>query len=300
MKVYIGKTDATAYIGGLSLTTDESTNGEECSFESIELYTIGSQIKITDGKVVQFLGTIIQVEKNTRPPHSYWAIDFSWNLKSEEIIQFKKLRADEAIKKLCKRVGVRCKVCSIPTKISKIYKSNTLSIIKDILTKAQKASGWRYFYEMRGTTLYVEKKKQIKIKPTFLLSDDDAITFDIEDLRNTVRVYRSNQNIYNTRDNSSAKKLGTRVKTLTVGKKVSVAKAKTQAKAQLKKLNKVKGSKTLNLICTSGYWDIRKNRLIYINRGGMKGWYSIKSCTHEIDGGQHRFTLEVEWSSAFK
>ena len=77
--------------------------------------------------------------------------------------------------------------------------------------------------------------------------------------------------------------------------KTTKVKAQAQAKTLLKKLNKQKNNKSLTLIVTKGAWSIRKNRLIYIKTKRLKGWYEIKSCTHEVQSGTHKCTIELEW-----
>jgi len=298
MKISVGGTDGTKRIGGLSWNTDDETNGEEMNFSSLTLYPIGSHVKVTDSKgKCRFYGVIVSMEENIRPPHTYKAFDFSYNLKGEEIIQFKKQRADEAIKRLLKRSGISCSVCSIPTKITKIYKGTIIEIMKDILKKAKKDQGKSYFFEVIGDKVEVKEKNKLKIKPTYEMSADGAISRSIEELRNEVKVIKNNKVLATARDASSIKKLGT-IRAIDESD-VKKAKALGEAKTQLSKLNRSKSTKQVSLLVKKGYWDIRKNRLIELNGNGLKGWYSIKSATHTIDGNTHKVDIEVEWSGKF-
>lgn len=295
MKVKVGGKDATKTIGSPSWNTDDESNGQEMSFQSVTLFDIGSQVKVTDGGKVRFLGTIVSVEENIRPPHSYKAIDYSMNLKSDTLIQFKNLEADKAITTLLGQNGIDCNVCAIPTKITKIYKDTIIGIIKDILQTAESDQGKSYFFEVDGTTVNVEEKKKIKISPTFLVSDESAISRSIEELKNEVQVVKDNAVLATASDSGSISKLGT-LRTIEETEE-STAKAQAIAKQKLASLNRGKNTKQMTLLVTKGYWDIKKNRLIKIKGGGLNGWYRIQSATHSMDGDLHKVDIEVSWDA---
>lgn len=294
MKVKIGGKDATKYVGAISFSFDDEVNGAEMSFSSIVLYDIGSTVKVIDNGT-KFLGIIVSMEENHRPPHSYKAIDFSFNMKSDQIIQFKNLEASKAITKLLDDNGIESDCCSIPTKITKIYKDNIISIIKDILEEAKKDQGKEYFFEVDGSKVVVEEKKKIKIKPTFLVADDAPISRSIEELKNEVQIAKENEILATATDGKSQSKLGT-LRTV-VDADATKAKAQSMAESELKSLNRVKNSKQLNLLVSKGYWDIKKNRLIKLKGGGLNGWYRIQSASHTIDGSTHKVSIEVEWNA---
>lgn len=297
MKIKIDGKDVTKYIGNPSWTTSDDTNGQEMSFQSIVLHDVGSQVKVADGGKVRFLGTIISVEENPMPPHTYKAIDFSFNLKSDEIIQFKNLEADKAIKKLMANNGIKCSVCVIPTKISKIYKGTVTEILKDILSKAKKDQGKAYFFEVDGSKVVVEEKKKIKISPTFLVADDTSISRSIEELKNEIKVVKDNKVLATANDATSITKFGTLRTIEDAGEKTTKAKAQSIAQKELKSLNRAKSTKQLTLLVSKGYWDIKKNRLIKLSGGGLDGWYRIRSSTHSIDGAIHTVDIEVSWDA---
>jgi hypothetical protein len=298
VKIRVEGTDETKKIGDLSWATDDEANGEEMNFSSLSLYDIGSHVKVTDksGKC-RYYGVIVSMEENVRPPHSYKAMDFSYNLKSDEIIQFKKLPADEAVKRLLKRSDIACSVCPIPTKITKIYKGTTIEILKDILKKAKKDQGKSYYFEVIGTKVVVSEKRKKKINPQFIMSADGAISRSIEDLKNEVKIVKNNKVLAVARDDSSIKRIGT-VRAID-DSDISKAKAVGEAKTQLAKLNRSKNTKQVTLLVEKGYWHIRKNRLIMLNGGGLKGWYNIRTSTHSIEGNIHKVDIEVEWSGKF-
>lgn len=299
MKITINGKDETKNLGALSWSTDEEANGEEMSFDSIKLYDIGAHVKVADDGAVRFYGVIVSMEENTMPPHSYKALDFSYNLKGDEIIQFKKLAADMALSKLFAKSKIDSVVeCKIPTKITKIYKGTILEIAKDILKKAGKDQGKSYYLEVIGRYVTISEKKKKKISATFTVVGEGSISRSITDLRNEVKVVKGNKVLATSKDDSSIKKLGT-VRYIDEDDRITKAKAQGEAKSQLSKLNRIKNSRSLTLLVTKGYWDIRKNRLIKLNSGGLKGWYNIKSANHAIEGGIHKIDIEVEWSGKF-
>ncbi len=297
MKIKVDGKDVTKYIGNASWSTDDDTNGQEMAFSSLILFDIGARVKVSDGGKVRYLGTIISMEENTLPPHTYKALDFSYNLKSDEIIQFKNLEADKAIKKLLSQNGIDCTVCSIPTKISKIYKGTIIEIMKDILTAAKKDQGKAYFFEVDGAKVVVEEKKKIKITPTFLIEDDTPISRSIEAMKNEVKIVKDNEVLATASDSSSISRFGTLRTVEDAGENTNKAKAASVAAQELKDLNRATSSKQMSLLVSDGYWDIKKNRLIQLKGGGLKGWYRIKASTHTVDGNIHKVDIEVSWDA---
>ena len=298
MTIYVaGKTQD--LIGNVSFTTNDETNGEEMTFSSLKKFKNGSIIKVTDNKAVQFLGTIVRMTDAEKPPYDYTAIDFSRSLNGDCLIQFKGVRADEALKSLFKKYGIKCSVCDIPTKISKIYKDTIINVAKNIMHLAYKDQGKKYYLEVRGAKVVVEQKKKKKIRPTFVVQDDSAIERSIEELRNRVVIVSQGEKSMKVLARADAKKsqksYGLMQHNEEADDKTTKVKAQAQAKTLLKKLNKQKNNKSLTLIVTKGAWSIRKNRLIYIKTKRLKGWYEIKSCTHEVQSGTHKCTIDLEW-----
>ena len=298
MKIYIdGKKHD--LIGNVSFTTNDDTNGEEMSFSSLSRYKNGNIVKVTDNKAVQFLGMIVRMSDPEKPPYDYTALDFSWNLGGDCLIQFKGVRADDALRQLFKKYGITCNVCKIPTKISKIYNDTIINVAKDIMNLAYKDQGKRYYLEVRGTKVIVEEKKKKKIRPTFVIQDDGVIERSIEEMRNRVVVVNQGEKSMKILAQADAKKsqksYGIRQHNEDADDKTTKVKAQWQAKNMLKQLNKQTNTKSVMLLVTKGAWSIRKNRLIYLKTKRLKGWYRIRSCTHEIQGNTHKCTIELEW-----
>lgn len=282
-------------IGEITLSTHEETNGEEMAFTSLSKHKNGDIVKVED-KGVRFLGMIVRLSDGGKPPYSYTAQDFSRNLGSDTIKQFNGVNAKEALKQLFAEYKINAEICEMPTKIKKIYKDTILGVVKDILKIAGKEQGKSYYLEVRGTKVIIEEKKKRKIKADFIISDEMAIEKSIEELRNKIAIVGEGEKLLAVRsDLNSQKKFGIMQHNEDVSGKVTKAKAGVQADNLLKKLNKEKKSVSLTLIVKKGYWNIRKNRLIYINTKKIKGWFCVRSASHAIAGGRHTVSIELEW-----
>lgn len=286
-------------IGGVSFTTNDDANGEEMAFSSLDRYKNGAKVKVTDAGATRFEGIIRRLTDGEKPPYSYTAIDFSTNLNGDCLIQFNKTRADEAIKQLLKKYGIKCTVCSMPTKISKIYNDTIINVIKNIMSLAKKDQGKSFYMEVRGTKVVVEEKKKKKISPTFEVLGDYTIDRSIEALKNEVVYISTGENsmkvLAKEGDKASQKAYGLLQQNVEADDKMTKAKAKAEAATMLKKLNKQTSTTSLTLLVTKGAWTIRKNRAIRIKTGKLNGWFTIQSCTHEVQGDRHLCTVELEW-----
>ena len=265
----------TVMVGNLTREASESNLGQTLTFDSLELYRNGDIVKIYDDDALKFTGMIIRVGQNFLPPHSYKAMDYSFNLQSEEHGQIKD-RADNAIRNMCKKFGIPCEICSIPTQIKKIYPDMPVKdIFKDILKKSGKEQNKEYFMEVDCGRLVIDEKSKIKIAADFLMSDDATLTRSIEDLRNSVRIVSSDgAKIYGSaKSDASIKKFGLLqvVESIDDDKK---SKALTRAENRLKKLNRETCSVPVKLYVKHGAWDIKVNRLIEVELPTGKGWQS--------------------------
>ncbi len=286
-------------IGDVSFTTNDDTNGEEMEFSSLLKYKNGNIVKVTVNKSVQFLGMIVRISDPEKPPYSYTAIDFSRNLGGDCLIQFKEIRADDALRQLFSKYGIKCSICEIPTKVTKIYNDTIINVAKNIMSLAYKDQGKKYYLEVRGSKVVVEEKKKKKIRPTFVIQDDGEIERSIEELRNRVVVVNQGEKSMKVLAQADAKKsqkgYGIMQHNATADDKTTTIKAKAQAENLLKQLNRQTSTKTVTLIVTKGAWSVRKNRLIYLKTKRLKGWYRIRSCTHTVQGNTHKCEIELEW-----
>ncbi len=332
--------DALPHSNSISWGSDKDTLGVELSFTSLFDLTEGNthvKFKINDRPT--FSGVIVKKSKN-KSSFNYTSFDFSWYLnKNETIIQFNKISAGDAIEQLCKKFGIKCDVVKIDytvqeakkvtvktkvdktiklksgktkvakrvvktkitTLINKIYKDVTLSaIIEDILEQAELELGIRFIKEMIGDILYIRKKIEYKIFPTFLLAGDLTVNSSIENMKNKILVVSSdeknNKILASVSDPKNIKSYGSFQEVITVEQK-DESKAKNIASNFLKANNKIFKDTTLNLIILDGGEEIRANRSVGINikSMGLGGWYNIKSCSNSLENNQQKCSLTLEW-----
>lgn len=294
------KTDET--VGKISLSSNDDSVGEVVEFESLKKYATGSTVSIVDGKE-QFRGLVVEMSDRTNPPFSYRIVDYSWNLDSEEFVQFTKIRADEALKKLFTKYNIKYSICSIPTKISKIYYDKTLKdIIKDILSIAGKEQGKKYYYEVVCGKVIVEERKKLVVDAKFIVQDDTEVKRSVTDLRNSVVIVDSTDKkgkiLASVKNKEYITKFGLKqiVETLDgTDKKQQKAKAKSKAENLLKQNCKQKNTCSVALFVISGFWNIRKGRKIKLKLGRLNGWYTIRSVQKTIENGHYWATVELEW-----
>lgn len=239
----------------------------------------------------------------------YRGYDFAFYLnKSTTIIQFKKVSAQEAIKRLCQRFNVPIgNIPKISTNINKLYKNESVSdIISDILKKVKHETDKKYKMQMNGGKLDIVESGTTKIKPTY--KDDEGRTCEcshaasvsgsrsIENLKNSVTIAGNDENSKQikatAKDENSIKKYGL-LSTVELEDDMTAAKARNRAKNILKQQNKVSTSFTAEM---PGNAEIRAGVRIYFNRpeAQIKGWYKVKSCTHTFNSGIYRVSCEME------
>lgn len=285
-----------AMVGNLTREASESNLGQTVTFDSLELYQNGDIVKIYDDNVLKFAGMIIRIGQNFLPPHSYKARDYSFNLQSEEHGQIND-RADNAIRNMCSKFRIPCQICSIPTKIKKIYPDMPVKdIFKDILKIAGREQDKEYFMEVDCGKLVIDEKSKIKISADFLMSDDTTLTRSIEDLKNSVRIVSSDgAKLYGSAKNDkSIKRFGLLqvVESIDDDKK---NKALVRAENRLKKLNRETYSIPVKLYVKRGAWDIKVNRLIKVELPNGKGWYKVRSLMHTVEDGNDIINVTLEW-----
>lgn len=240
---------------------------------------------------------------------SYSGYDYAFYLnKSEAILQFKKVSATEAITKICSKWQIP--VDTIPamaTSINQLYKDEVLAdILTDILKKVKRETGTGYRMEMKKGKLRIVKKHSIKISPTYrdelgrkiLCTQSASISgsFSIEEMINQVTIAGSDDNAKQikatAKSSKSIEKYGL-LSAVETYDDINEAKARNKAKNMLADKNKVKLSFTAEMM---GNPNIKPCRSIYFNRPeyNIKGYYKIKSCSHSINNGIYRVSMELE------
>ena len=309
------KETITKKVGSLSWTDSMDSLGVEFSFTFPYSYwdsqfknklQLGDLIIIKSGKKEITRGIITQTPING---DDYKGYDYALYLnKSEAIFQCKKIGASKAITQLLARYGVPIgEMPKLTTAINKLYKDVAVSeIIKSILSEVHDETGKSYRMEMTRGKFCIRRSGYIKIKPKYVDELGEKVsctkacsvtgTRSIEDMRNQIIIAgtgdKKAQIKATVKDSKSIKKYGLLSQVETV-EKTNQAKAKQKGKNLLKKLNK----KTVSFTCEMpGSTIIRAGRKIYFNRpeAGIKGWYKVKSATHNVTEGIYTVSLEME------
>lgn len=306
--------DYTERIGEIEWSDSTDQLGAEFSFTTLfskwdENYnkTIapGPLFLLYNDSTLWFQGVITETPINGG---AYKGYDLSWYLnQSTTIIQFKKIRADKAIKQLCSKFGVPIgSISSMKTSIKKVYKDETpADIINDILDKVKDETGTKHRIEMQNGKLYITKLKRIEIKPTYVDELGETVPcvnaaeitgqMSIEKLRNYVQYATKKEKQKGVKatakSSESIKKYGL-LSTVYTKDKLTPAKARQYAKNKLKSLNKVEVTFSCRM---PGSASIRPGRWIeFPEMGiGISGWYKVKSCTHKITGDKYFVELEM-------
>lgn len=256
-----------------------------------------------------FRGLTVTENRQGRSAIGYTCFDYGFYLnKSKEVYQFKKIRADAAIKKICSDFKIPVgSIISIPIIITKIYNDKELSeIIKDILNIAAKSTGIKYRMEFREGKFYIQKYTDIIIKATFSLAgaaqnitdfiSNPSRTRSIEEMKNSIKIYTGDEKkvkiVATAKNDTLIKRYGLLQEVQSVDEK-DIAKAKNIASNLLKELGKISEDNSIEL---PGNDDIRAGRILEINETltGMKGQYLISDCTHTIKGGIHKVQVGLK------
>lgn len=313
------KKDITSMIGSLSWSSNIDTLGIELNFDyayndnlyfkDLDILDLGGHILLTgdDEELHRFV--IVSQEQNGRFGKKYTCFDYAWYLnKNEAVIQFNRLNASEAIKRLLDRFNIKHSITKINTLISKIYRDETLSeIIKDILVQATQETGIKYRVEMRLDTLHIEKQSDLIINPMVQIGNNNILIpvgaaignlskkTSIEELKNKVVVISDEEQsmsiLANMQDDNSILKYGSLQEIIVVDKK-NEAQSRNIAKNSLNELNRIQEDINVELL---GHKDIRAGRIIKINEPvtGIIGSYLIKAANHNINNGIHKVNVAL-------
>ena len=166
-------------------------------------FSLGDVFLIKDGKREILRGIITQKSLNVG---EYSGHDLAFYLnKSEVIIQFKKISASKAIRRLCEMYEVPVgTIPNMPTVIKKIYKDKTVAdVIKDILKQVKNDTGKGHRIEMNKGKLNIMQTRYYKVDPYFTDADNQrkrcttTLTasgdMSIEEMKNKIIVAGNNE-----------------------------------------------------------------------------------------------------------
>jgi hypothetical protein len=311
-ELFVNGKNISNLVGGLSWASNVDSLGMELNFSAAstdaqglpkQTVSIGDIVVLKGKKGEIMQGIVLDEQIKGRSPRAYIAFDYGFYLnKNEVIIQFNKIPAGEAIKKLLSQFNVKCSVPKIATKISKIYKGEVVSdIIKDILDQVEKETGVKYRMEMRGSELHIVKGSDLIISAKFNMEAiiNPSRSRSAVDMKNVILVVSDDEKVTKVlakaEDAKNKKKFGVMQKVHTVDKK-DVAQAKNIANKMLKELNKIVETGEIELI---GNDEARAGRILVINEPvtGLVGRYFIKTVNHTSNKGIHMMKLSLEVAS---
>lgn len=295
---------------GMELNVDIARNVEDRYMRGLDIVEIGDKIILKNNSDEIFRGIIVDLSTE-KYKKAITAFDYAFYLnQSKTIVQFNKVRVDNAIKQLCSKFNVPIgNITDIPASITKIYKDSTIAdIIRDILKQATDALGIKYRLEMRAGKLYIEKYTDLIIKPRFKPAPNIAPfnplkaigsiskTESIADMRNSILISSSDEKssrvIATAKDDKNIAKFGLLQDVESVDDK-NIAQAKVIAQNKLKELNKVNEDISIKLL---GDDKVRAGRILEINNDmfKLKGQYLVKDCTHMYQKRVHTMDLTIE------
>lgn len=298
-KIIVENTDIINYCNNITWNNDADTLGTQLNFDSIKDIAVGSVVSLFNESREIFRGIAIKPSQK-RWTWGYTCQDYSFYLKNKVIKQFNNISASEAIKSLLGEAYIVSEVVDIPTKITKIYKSNTIAeIIDDILEQAKADQGFEYFKEIESNVLYIRKLVEMKINPNIFLPKDIQIDKSMENMKNRVQVISNkekNTAILATAEDSSQQWFYGLLTDIQSVDDKNIAQAQNIADNALKESNKIIYSSSFEVIALEGGDDIKANRMIYLKAGSrLDGYYKIKSAKHTLTKGLHKVNISIEW-----
>ena len=298
-KIIVENTDIINYCNNITWNNDSDTLGTQLNLDSIKDIAVGSVVSLFNESREIFKGIAIKPSQK-RWTWGYTCQDYSFYLKNKVIKQFNNITASEAIKSLLGEAYIVSAVVDIPTKITKIYKNNTIAeIIDDILEQAKADQGFEYFKEIEGNVLYIRKLVEMKIKPNIFLPKDIQIDKSMENMKNRIQVISNgekNTSILATAEDSSQQWFYGLLTDIQSVDDKNIAQAQNIADNALKESNKIIYSSSFEVIALEGGDDIKANRMIYLKAGSrLDGYYKIKSAKHTLTKGLHKVNISIEW-----
>lgn len=282
---------------GTQLTFDFVRNREDLNFNRFDFLETGDKIILKNNKSEIFRGIIADVTWN-QYSKQVTCFDYAFYLnQSKSIKQFYKIKASEAIKKLCGMFGVPIgTIDEMNTNINKIYKDKTIAeIIKDILVQVENETNIKYRLEMLKGKLYITKYKEITVnlsKAFGNISKNESI----QNMKNSILVSSQDQNsdriIEKAEDKKSIKIYGLLQDVLTLDSQ-NESQAENIAQNRLKKLNRIKENISISVL---GSDTLRAGRIIVIENKvfDLSGKYLIKSSSHTYNNFIHKCDLVLE------
>lgn len=288
---------------------------------------VGDHIVLTKDKEEIFRGVIVDEDRSGRKPISYSAYDYTWYLaQSTTVYQFNKVPAHKAVKQILDDFGIMIgSIITMPTLIDAIYiEQQPAKILNEIISKVEKAEGYRVHGEMRQGKLYLVKRSDLLIKGSFRIADnlkasdvlesisEPSRTRSIADMRNRIRLIiddddkdekqdkkdkkkKSKKASYivtaTAQDDNLIKRYGLLEETIKMDIEDS-AKARQAAKILLERLGRVHETNSSKFM---GDTQFKGGRLFDVKEPitGMNNRFMISSAHHKLSNQIHTMELEL-------
>lgn len=305
--------DITPIVSDLSWRSNKDELGIELSFTIANgskympknPCSLGDMVILKNGKYEITRGILLNEKKSGKDPVEYAAYEYGFYLnKSDAVYRFKKMRADDAIRKILRDFGIPIgEIPFLSTSITQIYNNKKISdILKSILRQVRHATGKRYILEQRNGKMCVILYKSMKIQAVFKMDGttykatdfiaDPSRELDVTSMINTIQVISDEKVILTKSDGPMLRKYGKLQKTISVDKKKKKEAAKN-AQSELDELSKVIETTKVVLL---GDDKVKAGRVIELNEKytGIKGNYTIKDVTHTVSNGIHKMSVNME------
>ena len=305
-------TNITPLIGTINWRGNVDELGDEISFDIAfndakhfpkNPCDLGDMVVLKNGDYEITRALIVDESRDGRGPIGYTAFDFSFYInKSNAIYQFRKMPADQCIRKILSDFGVPIgNIVSMPVLIDKIFPDDLVSdILREIIDITEKKLGVKYLMEMRQGKMFIERQKDLVIKASFMLGGKkydatDAILNpsrkrSIADMINSIQIVGNDDKLVLTKsDDAMMNKYGKLQKVVKLDQKEKLSAAQI-AQNELKELSKITEEISIELI---GDDRVRAGRLFEVVEPitGINGTYLINDVNHAISGGAHKMTL---------
>ena len=298
IKVVTSNVDISNFSNNYSWTNDTDTLGTQLTFDSIKNAADSAVVSLYFNSTEYFRGVVI--DKDTkRWTYSYTVQDYSFYFKNGVVKQFNGMSVSDAIKSLASEAYLVPDIVDIPTVINHIYVDEIGNIIDDMLDKAEKDQGVKYFKEIIANKLIVKKLSDMVITPKIILPKTIDIRSSIEEMKNKITIVSGNDDnasiVATAEDTSQQWYYGVLSHTESVDE-TDLAKAQNIADNLLKEKNKIFKSTSFDVIGVKDAETIRANRMIYLHAGSrLNGFYKIKSAAHTLAKGTHKVNISLEW-----
>lgn len=284
----------------VSWSSSSDSLGTQLTFTSKKDLKLFQVVSLYIENIELFRGVILLKSFETEV-YSYTLQDYSFYLEQNEMIkQFNNVYASTAIKSLFSEAYLEYEVCDIPTIIDGVFEGSLMSILDEILEKAELDQGTKYIKEIVGNKVYVRKYYENKIYPSLVIVDTPNIEVDGSAYANSVTAYNNSDengvNIYAVRNVPNEFSYYGKINKLVSVDEENIPKASNIAQNTLNDVNRLLKKYSFEAVITRENAKnlIRANKRIWINQQEFKDFFLVKSVTHTLENNTHKVSIEIE------